>query len=162
MHIRSEASISEFRIGNDFGREETEDKKGGDEAAPSGLTGPDTSQRLVAIVVAVMFVTVAPAPVVILIRAAASVEVFVMPVSIPLPLRVIDNLTMIPVVVVVIFRVVDTDARRASSHKKQAEKSSRHRNRANAFVEFAHGVRHPCPGRAPVTLLYAPDSTKAP
>ena len=74
--------------------------------------------------ITVVIVAMTPLPVVVLVRPVAFIEIDVTPMSVRFPLVVIDDLTVVPIMIIVIFRVVDADASGASGHQKQAEKGN--------------------------------------
>lgn len=94
----------------------------------------------IVIVVAVV-VVVAPLPIFILIGPAAAVEIFVMAMGVAFPFLVIDNFRVIPAMIIVIFGIVDADARGAPGEKQHAQKSGGNEKGAGLFLNFAHGIR---------------------
>lgn len=82
---------------------------------------------------------VAPLPVLILVGSAATVEVFMMAMGVVFPLLVIDDFGVVPIVIVVVFGIVNADARRASREEQHAQKSGGNEKGASLFLNFAHG-----------------------
>ncbi len=66
----------------------------------------------------------APLPVLVLLVLAAALEVHMLAISLVLPLLIVGNFGVIPVVIVVVFGVVNADARRTSREKEHSQESS--------------------------------------